>query len=118
MPRTEQNVSRKFSRHKASELPLDAAQKFAWVECQILQIMMGNLRFIDCPYCLSSVLLGGQALCCEPIGEATDTVLHRLENELLCETDGFANCAEPQSFAGAFENTLRLDASNTTQSIQ
>jgi hypothetical protein len=104
---------------KGDKFPLDSGEKLARVECQIRQAMLGNLLSIACPYCLSNVVLGAQTLCCGPMGDATDTVLHRLEKEVLRETDDFAIYAsELQSTTEAFENEMRPDASNATQSIQ
>ena len=61
--------------------PMSAEQKFAWVEYQINQAMLGNIESIACPYCGSNVMLGVEKLCCEPMGVATATLLSRLEEE-------------------------------------
>lgn len=57
----------------------DSDGRFAWVEYQICQVTLGYLDSISCPYCGSSVRMGVEKMCCDPIGEATATVLRRME---------------------------------------
>jgi len=58
---------------------MDTTQKFAWIEYQIRQVTLGNLNAIACPYCGSSVVMGVEKLCCEPMGDATLTLLRSME---------------------------------------
>jgi hypothetical protein len=59
--------------------------KFAWVQYQICQAVLGHIDSIVCPYCGSRVMLGVQQMCCDAINEATAVVLHDMVVQDLCE---------------------------------
>jgi hypothetical protein len=104
------------AKSKRGELPMDPAQKFARVECQIRQAVLGSLEFIVCPYCASNVKLGVQKLCCKPMGEAAASVLRCMETECLGETDGCADySSEQQLIEEPVETVTRFDVSNSIQ---
>jgi hypothetical protein len=59
----------------------DPTRKFASAGYQIRQAALGHTESIACPYCLSTVILGVQTLCCDQMGKATETVLRHIEIE-------------------------------------
>lgn len=70
-----------------AKAPTDAAHKFAWVEAQIRQAILGRATSISCPYCSSNVVLGEEKLCCDQMGEATTALLQRMEAEEFRDTN-------------------------------
>ena len=62
----------------------------AWVQRQIRQATPGLIESITCPYCSSNVILGAENLCCEPISQATVTVLYGVKFQDLCRIVGLA----------------------------
>jgi hypothetical protein len=66
---------------------MESPQKFAWIEHQIRQVILGNLESIACPYCGSDVVIGEEKLCCMPMGDVTAALLGRMEAGHVLETD-------------------------------
>ena len=70
-----------MEKYNPCEFPVDPTGKFASAGYQIRQATLGRTESIACPYCLSTVILGVQTLCCDPMGKATETVLRHIETE-------------------------------------
>jgi hypothetical protein len=68
-------------RREPSEFPDEPLRKFASAGFQIRQATLGHTESIACPYCLSTVILGEQTLCCDQMGKATETFLSHIEIE-------------------------------------
>src|ERR1035437_3897490 len=90
MPKIELPELRNPLRNTPGEFLMDPANRFAWVEFQLRQVILGSLDSIACPYCLSGVLLGVEKLYCDPMAETTSIVLERVETENVRRTDGSA----------------------------
>jgi hypothetical protein len=116
MPKIKPNNLVNTAKGKRDELPLDPAGKFAWIESQIRRVTLGQAGSIGCPYCMSSVTVGVDSLCCVPMGEAVATVLQSMEADDVRKTDG---CG---IFVLGLRATTEADDANSssdpTQSIQ
>jgi hypothetical protein len=75
------NKFRNIAKNGLYEFPDNSTIKFAWVGHQIRRVTLGHSDSVACPYCQSTVILGVQRLCCDPMGEATETVLRHIETE-------------------------------------
>ena len=81
------SVVRTAAKENEDEDSPDPARKFALVDSQIRRVALGRAESLDCPYCLSSVKVGVDRLCCASMGEATATVLQTMEAERSYKTD-------------------------------
>lgn len=104
---------------KVDQRSLDPEQKFAWAESQIRRVALGKAESIGCPYCLSSIVIGVDRLCCPSMGEATASVLQSMEADGLYEKEclGVLASALP-SVAEADEAKGSSVGNNSTQVIQ
>jgi hypothetical protein len=81
--------------------------------------MLGRAESIGCPYCLSSVMIGVDRLCCASMGEAVATVLQRIEAACAHLTVGFGGFAAGlQMIAETDEAKDRSGVDNFPQYIQ
>ena len=81
MPGIEKNQFRNTRKNPQGAFQMCPTQKLAWAERRIRQWALGNMKSIECPYCLSRATSGVEKLYCEPMGEATETVLRHMETE-------------------------------------
>jgi hypothetical protein len=117
MPQFVRSDLRQPATEKPDELSLGNDQKFAWVESQIRRVALGKAESIGCPYCLSSIIVGVDRLCCPSMGEATASVLRRMEAECAHETEGI-RASGPHPIAETDETQNGTAGNTSTQVIQ
>jgi hypothetical protein len=117
-PKIKRNDLLNTAKGKRDELLLDPAQKFVWVESQIRRVTLGQEQTIGCPYCMSSVMVGVDRLCCVPMGEAVATVLQSMEADYVRETDGFGIFALGLTITESDDTNNSSDVNDSRQSIQ
>lgn len=58
---------------------MTSIEKLKFAEQQIINIANGRAAQIDCPFCHETTTRQKMLICCEPMADLTDAILHRIE---------------------------------------
>lgn len=62
-------------------VPMSPAQKLDFIRDQVMQIRVGLLSFITCPYCGTENTPADERVCCKLFGEASIAVIDRMDKQ-------------------------------------